>query len=572
VGKDTRVVEERWGDEESTAALWQMSWTSCTPVCRYLNRRATGIPEADWLTWLDNIVLRSRGAALDCLVLGCGDGWLERALAPSPVVRHIDAMDVSPKAVERARRQAAEHGLARKVHYSVKNLDHEDLPVQSYDVVIAHSVLHHVERLEHVYQQIEDALRRGGLLVINEYVGPRRLQFTRTQMGCINALMSQLPEQLRRSALTGEILNERICPPIESVQATDPSEAIRSDEVIEVARQRFDFLVWRDCGGTILHPLLYEIAPNFKDGDPEHEAILGMLCSLEENLIESGALPSDFVFALAKRRCDESVAFTIPSSHDANETERAPVSPWICTGKLPVTMGIDAIQEHLNRRVSGREGYDALTWCLDQVRSSRFRPLRRSRALLLESSELAGVLSRHFKTLECGVEGAEAHDPFHALFSLGTLGTEALCDPEVVQRLAQRLVKGGNLVALAPVRQAGEISSPEVVSAVRSLASQLPSRISLPELDVPVPPGAPTARAVSIGGIRSALAQHFTVTFLRPLGWSVLQVLVPLLSGQIDVSRDEDRALVRLLCQCDQQLSDHGAIEPEFVLIIATRS
>jgi hypothetical protein len=52
-------------------------------------------------------------------------------------------------------------------------------------------------------------------------------------------------------------------------------------------------------GGTILHLLLHEIAGNFYD--PDAARLLDAICDIEDGLIASGDLQSDFAVIIARR-------------------------------------------------------------------------------------------------------------------------------------------------------------------------------------------------------------------------------------------------------------------------------
>ncbi len=64
--------------------------------------------------------------------------------------------------------------------------------------------LHHVVRLEALYETVARALKPGGLFVIDEYVGPTRFQWSERQMQLTNALQELLPREHRRTT-EGEI-------------------------------------------------------------------------------------------------------------------------------------------------------------------------------------------------------------------------------------------------------------------------------------------------------------------------------------------------------------------------------
>src|SRR5947207_8013983 len=91
---DDRVAA-RWGDAGFTHTLAGVSWMASTAVLMHLNERATGDPARDWLSsWAHRWF---PGNHLRVLVLGCGEGWLERAIASWPFVERIDAVDLSPQ-------------------------------------------------------------------------------------------------------------------------------------------------------------------------------------------------------------------------------------------------------------------------------------------------------------------------------------------------------------------------------------------------------------------------------------------------------------------------------------------
>ena len=133
-----------------------------------MNRLATGHPDCDWLTWFKAhwLPASAEGETKQCLVLGCGDGWLERALVADRPDLRVDACDIAPGAVGRARATARSLGIDT-IEYSVLDLDRDPLPPDRYDLIVAHSVLHHVAELEHAFAQIERSLKPGGLMVVH---------------------------------------------------------------------------------------------------------------------------------------------------------------------------------------------------------------------------------------------------------------------------------------------------------------------------------------------------------------------------------------------------------------------
>jgi SAM-dependent methyltransferase len=243
---------QKWGSAEFTHTLAEVSWMASTAVLMHLNERATGDPARNWLSsWANRFFV---GDNLRVLVLGCGEGWLERAVAEWPYVAHIDAVDVAEEAIARARAMGGP-----KITYGVVDLNRDVLDANAYDVVVAHSILHHVANLEHAFGQIERAMKPEATLVVNEYVGPNRFQFTDRAIEIMNTLLAALPDRLRRGRVENVTYARKERPAIDLMIANDPSEAVRSEDLMPMIGTRFDVLESKKLGGTVLMHVLYDI-------------------------------------------------------------------------------------------------------------------------------------------------------------------------------------------------------------------------------------------------------------------------------------------------------------------------
>jgi SAM-dependent methyltransferase len=286
-----------WNDAHFTHSLANASWMANVAVLAHLNERATGDPVREWLNgWARHYFV---GERLRVLVLGCGEGWLERGIAGWPFVAHIDAVDFAADAVARARELSSSYS---NISYDVVDLNRDELPRDTYDVILAHQVLHHIENLEHAYAQLDGALRADGTLILNEYVGPRRFQFSDDVLTLMNALLRCLPPRLRMGGISGAVYETRERPGEEMMIAHDPTEAVRSDELLAFTARTFDILDQRDLGGAVLQHLLYDIAGNFRWDAPRERAMVELLCTFEGMLVDAGQLPSDFVLVAARKR------------------------------------------------------------------------------------------------------------------------------------------------------------------------------------------------------------------------------------------------------------------------------
>ena len=166
------------------------------------------------------------GGAGDTLSLGCGAGHLDRIFKERHYTfRSFAGIDISREAVERAQTLAEQIALAPSIRYTAADLNTIELPAESFDFIYFFQSLHHIEALERVLDSCSAALRTDGLLLVNEFVGPSRFQWTSRQLEMATELTLALPEDLRRDLQRGGI-KSRVERP--SNRAHDPPRSIRS--------------------------------------------------------------------------------------------------------------------------------------------------------------------------------------------------------------------------------------------------------------------------------------------------------------------------------------------------------
>ncbi|MFC0407503.1 class I SAM-dependent methyltransferase [Roseomonas elaeocarpi] len=299
------------GDDDGSAAYWSVApedqaeavgwyWMAHPMVQARINTLVSGRPDQDAYGRFAQI-WTERGNSLPigrALSIGCGFGGLERDLCARGMVGRIDAFDPAPGAITEARRLAAEAGF-NDIHYQVGDLESLDYPAESFDVVFAHQSVHHVERLEELFAKVKRLLKPGGLFHLHEYVGPNRFQWTEEQMEYVNELLDSLPRRLRRTPTGQKPAQERAT--VETMIAVDPTEAVRSADILPLLRQHFTVVEERPFGGTLVHLALGNIAQNFRTDSAEDVARMQAFFALEDRLMREGVIGSDFVVVTAAR-------------------------------------------------------------------------------------------------------------------------------------------------------------------------------------------------------------------------------------------------------------------------------
>lgn len=99
---------------------------------------------------------------MEILEIGCGTGTT--AIAQSPYVKNIQAIDFSAKMLDFARDKAKASGVSN-VTFEQADIDSLAYPENSFDAVMAHSILHLLEDKEKAILNIFRVLKPGGVFI-----------------------------------------------------------------------------------------------------------------------------------------------------------------------------------------------------------------------------------------------------------------------------------------------------------------------------------------------------------------------------------------------------------------------
>lgn len=297
-------------------------------------------------TYLNNKTCRS------ILSLCCGFGSIERRfMTKLNSVEHCTGLDLSPGALEVARTRAKEQNL-QNITYETADLNNYPWQKNKYDLVIANGALHHLKSLEKVFEGIKYTLKPGGMLYACEYVGPTYQDYDIRQLELINACSYLVPKELRaRRALPVNIDNDLIFKWLSSCYSaanrlefpeqwpkwkkstakllsyfladnneklnfgivqrsnkkyllkTDPSEGVRSPEIIPVAKKYFSNIEVRPFGGAILQSALdANFYLNFDKTSHTHRNCLELLCSIEKSFMATNEIGIENAFIIASQQ------------------------------------------------------------------------------------------------------------------------------------------------------------------------------------------------------------------------------------------------------------------------------
>jgi SAM-dependent methyltransferase len=333
------------GRKEKTKAWWsaeaerrvsegipRTDWSSSPLIDRMINKRVTGVETRNWLGWVKEKYLKEP-AGLG-LSIGCGTGLLERDALDQGLCREMEGVDIAASALEIARGKAG--GLP--VTYRQMDLEADRLPPGRYDIVFSAGALHHINRLDFCVEQLHASLKEDGLLVLNEYTGPCRFQWEARQLKLVFEIYGFLPWRYRCNYLASGTVPYPQRPEICSMVADDPSEAVRSSEMLDVVERYFERIDRRKIGGTLLNPFLSGILENFDEEDELDRSFISLVAMLEESLIQGGAAPSDFVVDVYRRRPSPE------GGEQAKDADRAR-SEWVSSQERAIEVALGGLGE-----------------------------------------------------------------------------------------------------------------------------------------------------------------------------------------------------------------------------------
>ena len=281
------------------------------------------------------------------LSLCCGFGIVERILVSQlPDVKYCLGLDVAEGALEVARKRARDEGLDC-ISYKYADLNNYPWENEKYDLVVANGALHHLSNLESVLDGIKHALKPGGILYACEYVGPSYQDHSPRQLQIINAASFLIPPELRTKKEPPTIKNKSIArlvskiyfaadgelpswplwkklisrtlkkilrrnkkgldfgvvyvSPKEELLRTDPSECVRSSEIIQIVKENFHDVEVRPFGGGILLHLGENFFTKLDVKNYSHAKSLNMLFRLERHFMDTGEISIENAFIIAKK-------------------------------------------------------------------------------------------------------------------------------------------------------------------------------------------------------------------------------------------------------------------------------
>lgn len=291
-----KLVSKFWGKHFQEMRKDAANWQNNRLILNHSYHLMTGTSR-HWLPWMLKDYFREIESFDRVLSICCGDGPHELTMLESGKVGFLHAFDISEGALRQARARFAQAGISED-RYHLEVQDANRFAIEgSYDLVVSAGAAHHIEALERVFGRVAALIAPDGYFALLEYIGPSRFQWTERQMELVNDILAALPE---------EYLSKKRRPPlarpsVKALMKKDPSEAVRSADIIPLLGEHFRTIYRSDYNGTLIHPLYPFLNHALADRHrPDFDAVLRLILTFEDFAIRTGVLEPDFTFIICQ--------------------------------------------------------------------------------------------------------------------------------------------------------------------------------------------------------------------------------------------------------------------------------
>jgi ubiquinone/menaquinone biosynthesis C-methylase UbiE len=274
-------------------------WWDIPAVNRRWNQLITGDPETSYHSMIVQDLLAGE-RDLSMLSLGCGQGHNEFLFAEYDTFNRIVGLDIAENSIAQANEEASRRDYS---HLSFQIADVNELVSkgEKYDVVLFNASLHHFKNVDNVLRElVPQFLKKNGYVIVNEYVGPDRNQFSQEQIDAINLCIQKIPDKYLTRFKTNAFKRSFSGPGILRMILADPSECVDSSNILPAFQKHYTPVLFRPYGGNIAPYVLKDITHHFINETLESLEVLEMVFRSDDEWMQNH--PSDYIFGVYQFR------------------------------------------------------------------------------------------------------------------------------------------------------------------------------------------------------------------------------------------------------------------------------
>lgn len=271
------MIETRENDTETAARYWDsrsrdaganavVAWWQSPMVVRHLNAKLCGDAIDGFAAGLRKWFGRELGSGKieHGVSVGCGTGGKELAFLRDGLVERFDLYEISKVRVDKGHEIFAKAGFSDKARFFLEDAFSDRTP-DRYDLVHWDNSLHHMFDVYDAVEWSRTVLKPGGWLVVHDFIGPSRFQFSDRCREIAGRARETLPRAYLESGYAPGTYLPTTLPRVNrgKLIAKDPTEAADSDRIVDAVSLHFPGGTWKMLGGTVNHLGLTGLHWNF---------------------------------------------------------------------------------------------------------------------------------------------------------------------------------------------------------------------------------------------------------------------------------------------------------------------
>lgn len=239
------------------------------------------------------------------LSIGCGDGWLEIAVAQLLRQKGLEfefiAADLSPIMLGRFR-----EALPAELTPYLKPTEHDlnSISIEGrFDGVMANHSLHHFVELERIFDYVRDRL--DGVFATNDMIGRNGHMRWQETLAIVRGLWPMLSESQKVSAQLLRYEERHInhdC-------STEGFEGIRAQDILPLLMERFNVSKFVGVGGFIDVFVDRSFGHGFKMDDPTDSTFIKVVCELNEMMLDADMIKPTIMFGYFTNGQESTVSY-----------------------------------------------------------------------------------------------------------------------------------------------------------------------------------------------------------------------------------------------------------------------
>lgn len=257
-----------WTGQSANQAPKRLRWWESPTIIAHVNKIICGEPVKNLGGGVSALIERRYPGRrfARAVSIGCGHGAKEIEYVKSGLVEEFHLFELSELRVQEGKKLAAQAGVDdRVIFHNDDGLKHRK--PGAFDMVYWSGSLHHMLDVDQAISWSHEALGPCGLFVMDDFVGPDRMQWSDKMLKYATRVRRALPgKYLQNPHRPGESLPVRLTRPNRILLSLkDPTECADSSRIIPCLRKWFPDVEIKLTGGVIYHLALSDVLHNIDE-------------------------------------------------------------------------------------------------------------------------------------------------------------------------------------------------------------------------------------------------------------------------------------------------------------------